>query len=502
MKTQFEQRYSSMSRRSLLGSVLCVTALSSLTVRRSRAGGALDSTGDKILLREIDLLDLQKSLGGAVILPSSLEYDAARRLWNPSVDHHPALIAKCNSLQDIHASLAFARSHNILTAIRCGGHNYYGLGMAHGGMTIDISGYNGVEVDQGNKVALVKGGSILRNLDEATIPLGLATTAGVVSHTGIGGLATGCGQGRLARKFGYTIDNVRAVDVITPDGSSLHADANENRDLYWGVRGGGGNFGIVSMFELQLYDFDPTVTSISFTYPVKKAADVFKVLFELGESVPDEMSLSAGVRTSRDGETVCTFGGVYAGSKGLAQKILDPYLKNLGEPLRTRFNEVDYLWLQGIADGDLLSKRATYYQSGFFNYVDDKIAEAVADYATRNTYPGSQIKFGHQAGKTSILSSNATAYPHRDTLYQFTCDINWGDPQDGPGCMKFADDAWEAIRPMGSGGFYVNLAFGPTEEDIREAYAGNYQRLVAVKNKYDFNNFLRLNVNIKPSNAI
>lgn len=499
--TSSPQSHFSLSRRSLLGGVLGVTAVTSYPLRSSYAGDALASTGEKIHLSERDLMDLERSLSGPVILPSSLNYDAARRLWNPAVDHHPALIAKCNSLEDIQAALQFARHHNVLTAIRCGGHNYDGLGMANGGMTIDISGYNGVEVDQSKMSAFVQGGSILRNLDEATIPLGVATTAGVVSHTGVGGLATGLGQGRLARMLGYTIDNVRGVKVLTPDGRHLHANATQNADLYWGVRGGGGNFGIVTEFELQLYDFNPTVTSISFTYPAAKAADVFKVLFELGEVVPNEMSLSAGVRTSGSGETSCTLGGVYAGSMASAQKILAPYLKKLGDPLSTRFNEVDYLWLQGIADGDLLAKSATYYQSGFFNRVDEKIAEAVADYATKNTYPGSQIRFGHQAGKTAALAPDATAFPHRDTLYQFTTDIHWADPKDGPACRKFADDAWSAIRPMSSGGFYVNLAFGPSEADIREAYAGNYDRLVDVKTKYDPNNFLRLNVNIKPANA-
>ncbi len=499
--TRFPQSPVSLSRRSLLGGLLAVTAVTSFPLRQSYAGEALASTGEKILLSDSDLMDLEKSISGPVILPTSLIYDAERRLWNPAIDHQPALIAKCNTLEDIQAAFQFARSHNILTAIRCGGHNYDGLGMADGGMTIDLSPFRGVEVDEANKVAYVKGGSILRNLDEATIPLGVVTTAGVVSHTGVGGLATGIGQGRLARSFGYTIDNVRGVKVLTPDGRHLRADANENSDLYWGVRGGGSNFGIVTEFEIQLYDFDPTVTSISYTFPVSKAADVYKTLFELGEVVPNAMSLSGGVRTSGSGETTCSLGGNYAGPMAEAQKILAPYIKKLGDPLRTRMNEVDYLWLQGIADGDLLAKSATYYQSGFFNHVDEKIAEEVADYATKNTFPGSQVQFGHQAGKMSTMARDATAFPHRDTVFQFTTDVHWADRRDGPANRKFADDTWAAIRPMGSGGFYVNLAVNPSEADVREAYAENYDRLVEVKDKYDPDNFMRLNVNIKPTGA-
>lgn len=490
-----------LSRRALLGGALAVTAASSFTLRSSYAGEALASTGEKVVLSDADVMKLQDSVSGRVVLPTTLDYNDVRRLWNPAVDHHPALIAQCETLEDIQAAFAFAREHNLLTAIRCGGHNYDGLGMAHGGMTIDLSGYNGADVDQDNKIAWVKGGSILRNLDEATVPLGLATTAGVVSHTGVGGLATGLGQGRLARKFGYTIDNIRAVDVLTPDGRHVHADANENSDLFWGVRGGGSNFGIVTKFEFELYDFDPTVTTISYTYPAAKTADALKVLFELGEVVPNDMSLSSGVRTNGNGESTCTLGGVFAGPQAEAEKILNPYVKALGEPLRTRLGEVDYLWLQGIADGDLLAKTATYYQSGFFNRVDEKVADYVAGYATKNTFPGSQIRFGHQGGKTAELAPDATAFPHRDTLYQFTCDIHWGDRREGEACKQFANAAWQAVKPMSSGGFYVNLAFSPTEDEIRDAYAENYPRLVEVKNKYDPSNFMRLNVNIKPTSA-
>jgi len=499
MKHLTDSYFPRLTRRSLLRGVIGVTAATAFPIGHGHAGEALGSAGGKVILSDRDLVELQKSIAGNIILPSSLEYDDARRLWNPAINHHPAMIVKCTSLDDIHAALQFARSHNVLTAIRCGGHNYDGTGMAHGGVTIDISPYNGVEVDQSKKVAWIKGGSLLRDLDRATIPLGLATTAGVVSHTGVGGLATGCGQGRLARKFGYTIDNNRGVDVITPDGRNVHADANENGDLYWGVRGGGGNFGIVTKFELQLHEFEPNVTSFSYTYPVAKAGDAFKVLFELGDQVPNDMSLSAGVRTSTSGETTATISGNHAGSPDSARKILGPYLAKLGEPIRKRFNGINYLMLQGIADGSLLSQRAIYYRSGFFNQVDDYVAEAVADYASKNTFPGAKIQFGHQAGKTSELASDATAFPHRDTLYQCTVDINWADPKDGPACRKYADDSWDVIGPMSTGGFYVNLAIDPSDDDVRRAYAGNYGRLVKVKNKYDPTNFLRLNVNIKPT---
>ncbi len=490
-----------LDRRSLLRVAIALTAATAVPIRRGHAGEVLASTGETVYVSEDALKDLQRSIAGAVVLPSSANYDAERRLWSPAIDHKPAIIAKCTSLNDIQAALQFARSHNLLTALRCGGHNYDGTGMSDGGITLDLSPYRGVEVDQSKMRAYVKGGSILRNLDEATVPLGVATTAGVVSHTGVGGLATGIGQGRLARLLGYAIDNNRGVEVLTADGELVRANASENSDLFWAVRGGGGNFGIVTEFQFQLYDFDPLITSFSFTYPVSKAADALKTLFELGDRVSNEMSLSAGVRTGHDGVTTSTFGGTYNGSPEAARKILDPYLAKLGEPIRTRFDGVDYLWLQGIADGDLLSKSAVYYQSGFFNRVDEKIADAVADYATKHTYPGAKVNFSHQAGKTAELASDATAYPYRDTLYQCTVDTSWRNPADGPGQRAYCDETWKAIRPMGTGGFYVNLAIGPTEADVRDAYGPNYARLVKLKDKYDPDNFFRTNVNIKPSRA-
>lgn len=265
---------------------------------------------------------------------------------------------------------------------------------------------------------------------------------------------------------------------------------------------GGGNFGIVTKFELQLHEFDPNVTSFSFTYPVAKAGDVLKILFELGERVPNEMSLSAGIRTNGSGETTSSLSGNYVGSPESARKILEPYIGKLGEPIRTRFDGIDYLRLQGIADGTLLSERGIYYRGGFFNHVDDHVAEAVADYGSKHTYPGSNISFSHQAGITSEVASDAMAFPHHDALYQCTVDLAWADPKDGPACRKYADDSWDVIGPMSTGGFYVNLAIDPSDADVRRAYAANYDRLVAVKNKYDPTNFLHLNVNIKPSIAI
>ena len=498
MKQPTQLRYP-LARRSLLRGVIGVTAATVLPSWQSYAGEALAGTGEKIILGDADLLALQSSIGGSVILPTNPSYHDARKLWNPAIDHLPALIVKCESLEDVQAALQFGQSHNVLTAIRCGGHNYGGTGMADGGMTVDISAINGVEVDASKKVALVSGGSLLQNLDRATVPLGLATTAGVVSHTGVGGLATGLGQGRMARKLGYTIDNIRGLQVMTLDGKIQRANAEENSDLYWGVRGGGGNFGIVTEFQLQLHEIDPNVMTFSYTYPIAKAADVIKTLFELGEHVPNEMSLGGGINTNGEGKTTVSISATHIGSPESAKKIIGNRLDHLGEPIGTRFGGIDYLRLQGIADGTLLSTRSVYSKSGFFNHVDDRIAESIAEYGSKHTMPGTQIRIAQQGGLGNTVARDATAFPHRDTIFQCTVDVNWTDPKDAPKYKKFTNDAWDELWPLTNGGFYINTAIDPSEIEVRRAYAENYERLVELKNKYDPANFLKLNVNIKPS---
>ena len=490
-----------LGRRSLMRGALAVTALSSVPAWRGYAGEAVSLGGDKIFLSDRDLMDLQRSLAGPVILPSDAAYDQERRVWSPRVDNRPAVIAKCTSLDDMRAALQFARSHNLLTALRCGGHSVDGISMADGGLTLDLSPYSGVEVDLDNKIAYVKGGSLLGDLDRATVPHGLGTTAGVVSHTGIGGLATGIGQGRLARSHGYTIDNIRGVTVITADGNHLRADGSENSDLHWAVRGGSGNFGIVTEFELQLHEMDLTVTSFSFTYPAEKAEACFKTLFELGEQVPNDMSLGAGIATDGRGETTSSFRGTYIGSPGEARKIIDPYVEKLGKPIRVRFDGINYVTLQSIGDGPVHSNVYAHNETGFFNHVDDSVAEAFAEYGTKYPEPYTSIGLSQQGGIANTVARDATAFPHRDTIYQCTVGVQWFDPKDGPQQIKYAKDCWGVLGQMSAGGFYVNSAVDPTDDDIRRIYADNLPRLVDVKSKYDPTNFFRLNANIKPTSA-
>jgi len=490
-----------IDRRALLRGVAAVAAVSSVPWRQSFALDALSSGGHPVALSEAALADLQKSIQGQVILPSSAQYDSARRVWNPRIDGRPALIAMCSSVADVQATVQFARSHDLLTAVRCGGHSYAGFSMPNGGLVIDLSSINGVEVDPTKQRAWVDGGARLGNLDRATAPHGLATTAGVVSHTGVGGLATVCGQGRLARKHGYTIDNIRALELVTAEGRLVRANSTENPDLFWAVRGGSGNFGIVTKFEFELYELDPSVTSFSYVYGLDQAKAMMDLYFELSEHVPNEMSLSAGLNTSDKGETTASISGTYLGTPEAAEKLLAP-LAPLGTPARKRLDAIDYVKLQSIADGtSLFSPRAVYYRSGYFNHVDSRLTTVFVDYVTKSARPGTSIRFSQQGGVAGKVPTHATAFADRDALHQCAVDVEWTGPNDEAQQRKYADDSWAVLAPMSDGSFYLNFATDLSDAEVRRTFRGNYPRLVDVKTKYDPKNFFHLNPNIKPRSA-
>ena len=495
---------SRFNRRSLMRGVLAVAAASASPLRFAHAAPAVSNKGAKVMLSEAAVADLQKSIKGNVILPESPDYERARKVWAPWIDRRPALIAKVTSTADIQASLQFAKSHDLLTAIRCGGHSNAGNGMCDGGMVIDLTAFNGVEVDPAKKIARVSGGALLGNLDRASAPHKLATTAGVVSHTGVGGLATGAGQGRLARMFGLTIDNNLGVEMALLDGRIVKANAKENPDLYWAIRGGGGNFGIVTQFEFQLHDYDGVITTFSYTYPAAKAKDVMKLYLDMNDAMPPQMTLGAGVRTSERGETTASFSGTYIGPKDAAERLLAP-LKALGTPINTRVDQMEYVKLQSIADGSLLSDRFAYNKGGFFSKVDIKLCEAMVDFQTRTNVPRTGARFGQQGGAISKVAETATAFAQRDGIHQVSLDVDWmaNAGYDVAGGIKYIRDLWAMMEPQSTHGFYLNTINDDENPDrIRTTYRGNYARLQAIKAKYDPSNFLHLNPNIKPKTAV
>ncbi len=495
-----------MKRRELLTTAMSVFAASTFPAGNGFAADfqAVGSQGEKVALNEAAIADLQKHNKGGVILPTSADYETARKIWNGSFNNrHPALIVRCADNNDVISAVQFARRHNLLTAVRCGGHSYSGQSTCDGGLVIDLGPYNTTVVDPGKKIARVDGGSMLRSLDRASEKYGLATTAGYVSHTGVGGLTTGGGQGRLQRKFGLSIDNLLSVDVVTADGKLLHADANENPDLFWAVRGGGGNFGIVTMFEFQLHELSPIVTSFNYTYAMADAVDVFKFYFDFNDQASDDMVAGAGMRRGAEGAPTVSISGTFIGSQKEAEAQLAPLAKFSKKPINARVGEARYADLQAGADNENAAGREFYSRYAFFNHVDPKLPEALVKTFMRGDGPPARtsMSIGSQGGVSGRIPENATAYAHRDAPYQLSTSADWIEKSEGQGLMKFCRESHAALLPYSDGGFYINQTTDEGEKQIRDNYRGNYERLVDAKTKYDPTNFFHLNANIRPRKA-
>jgi FAD/FMN-containing dehydrogenase len=491
-----------MKRRDFLASSLLATAGTSFPVGLGIAADlqAVAPKGDKISIGDKAVADLQKSIKGQVVLPTSAEYEAARKIWNGSFDKRPAMIVRCADAADVASAVQFSRANNVLLAVRGGGHSYSGQSTTDGGLVVDLSMMQKSEVDTGSKTCWLQGGALLGNLDRAGAEHGLATTAGFVSHTGVGGLATGGGHGRLMKKFGLTLDNILAVEMVTADGKQVTASANENSDLFWAVRGGGGNFGIVTNFKFQLYPMDPMVSSFAYTFPIADAKDVMKFYFEWDAQQPDETASSLGLRHPAQGEPSISIGGTFIGTPAKCEKAIGK-LVTFGKPIQGRVTAANYVTMQAAADKIYAHGRDYYSKSGFFNQVDAKLPDVMLDYFLKNPKARGGISAASHGGKAARVPMDATAYAHRDAKYQINISVDWDKPEDGAGWFKYARDYWTVMQPLAGAGFYVNTTDDPRESAVRENYRGNYDRLVAIKTKWDPTNVFRLNANIRPKTA-
>ncbi len=483
-----------------LRSAVAITAGSAFTGRAYAAETkATGYKGNKVTLSDAAVMDLQKSLRGAVLLPTSPDYEETRKLWNGEFNNlNPAMIAKVATAEDVQNAVRFARAHDLLVAVRCGGHSYMGQSSCDGGLVIDMRAIGDVQVDAAAKTARVGGGALLGAMDAATMKYGLATTAGVIAHTGIGGLATGGGQGRLQRNFGMTVDNIRGVEVVTADGRLLKANATENADLYWAVRGGGGNFGIVTAFDMQLHAIDPKVTSYNFAFPMSRVKDAMKFYLDFSANAPDSLSVSFGLRSPEKGEATCSISGGFIGTPQAAEKLLEP-IKVLGTPVGTpRLSDIEYVKIQSAGDAANPHGGHYYMRVAYQNTPDMKLGEHVIEVMSRAPVPGLNLGFSQQGGAGARVPVEATAYANRPAQYQLALQTKWEDPAQGPDLIKKVRERWNDIKPATNGGFYVNHA---ADEDMNEAaknYGANYPRLVEIKTKYDPTNFFHRNFNIVP----
>jgi FAD/FMN-containing dehydrogenase len=500
-----------MKRREFLGST--VAAAVALSLPRTPAFGALyrvprhrisdvpavRGDGTPITLKEAEIRELRDALRGRLLLASDDGYDDARLVLNPAINRRPALIVQATGVADVRYAVDFARAHSLLLAVKCGGHSPSGQSTCDRGMMIDLSPFRGVRVDPTARRAWVAGGTLLGLVDHEVLAHGLGTTLGTVSHTGVGGLTTGGGFGRLGRRFGLALDNVMSVDVVTADGTLRHASRTENPDLYWGVRGGGGNFGVVTSFEFQLHPMQRRVVAGDMIYPIARAKELLRIYADYSAEAPDSlymdwfMSHPPGGAPGVAGVNVC-----YSGPEQSAERALAP-LRKLGTPMVDTVKAMDYAAVQ--RSGDVTDPRAngTYLKGGFTAEIKPALIDAIIDGFQPHPARSTVIFFQQGGGAVGRVSSSATAFAHRYARQTMITVVGWRMQDDGAPHVAWIKDYWTKLQPY-TYGFYINAMAGDeSDKVINENYRENYPRLVTVKNRYDPGNLFRLNANVQPT---
>ena len=435
---------------------------------------------------------------GAVIGPGDDGYDAHREVWNAMVDRRPALIARCASAADVAAAIRHAREAGLEIGVKCGGHSVLGLSVPEGGLMIDLTPMGEVRVDPAARRATVGGGALLRYLDQASQAHGLATTAGNVSHTGVGGLTLGGGMGWLARQFGLACDNVEAYTLVTADGETLRATADEHPDLVWALRGGGGNFGVVTEFEFRLHPVAGQVTVVELTFDVTDAFEPMRRWRDLLPDAPRPSTLTADA-VNADGRPAVVIGFVWVGDPEEAQVYLRT-MRTIGKPRSEAVSRMSYLDLQTSGDANHHHGKRRYASGHYLAELSDAAIEAFLSRGVDGGDWGTAANGGFQAygGAIADVGNEDSAFSHRDALVEFFGGHTWIDPAEDAERMASARAFGAALAPFASG-VYVNALFEQGEEGVRRAYGdAKLRRLAEIKRRYDPDNVFHLNQNIAP----
>ena len=444
------------------------------------------------------IAELKAGFKGALLRSGEDGYDQARTVWNGMIDKCPALIARCTNSTDVISAVRFARKHHLLVSVRGGGHNIAGNAVCAGGLMIDLSLMKAISVDATKQTARAEAGVLWSELDQATQQHGLATTGGTVSHTGIAGLTLGGGLGWLMGKHGLTCDNLLSVDMVTADGELLTASETENEDLFWAIRGGGGNFGIVTSFEYQLHPVGPTILGGMVLYPQSQAKEVLRFYRNFARSTSDDLIIFAALLNTPDGIPVIALLVGWFGPLAEGEKHLKP-IRDFGTPLADLVAEIPYTQHQTLFDAATPHGLLRYWKSGNLPEIKDGLIDVIVDQAARQPSPYSFILFFHMKGAAARVDSAKTAFGLREDQWDFDIVSQWTDPDDNQINIDWTRTFWNQVEPY-TKGVYVNH-LGGEEEAIRvsAAYGPNYERLVALKTKYDPENFFRLNNNIAPN---
>ena len=443
---------------------------------------------------------LGKSFLGRLLRPGDDGYDEARKVWNGMFDRRPALIARCAGTADVIRAVAFAQEHRVAVAVRGGGHSFPGHSVCQGGLVIDLSAMKGIRVDPTGRTVRAQPGVKWLEFDHETQAFGLATTGGTASDTGIAGLTLGGGLGWLSGKYGLTIDNLISADVVLADGRFVTASATQHPDLFWGLRGGSGNFGVVTSFEYRLHPVGPTILGGMALYPLAAARDVLRFYRELGRTAPDELTLYAGFLTPPGADTMVGLIACYCGPLDQGEAVIRP-IRSFGPPVHDMLGPIPYAAQQSLTDAALPGGSYYYAKGGFLADLPDQAIEVFAEHVATKPSPLSAVLVQTVRGAASRVSPTETAFAHRGFPYAPVIVSQWLDEAKSEENVAWARGFWNALHPYAGAGVYVNDLGQDDEDRVRMAYGANYQRLADLKRTYDPDNVFRLNPNIKPASS-
>jgi len=450
--------------------------------------------------------ELKTAIRGQLMLPDDAGFDEARSIWNAMIDRRPAMILRCAGVADVRRGIAFARENGLPLAIRGGGHNIAGSAVCDDGLVLDFSLMKSVRIDPFAKRAYVEPGATLADFDHEAQAFGLATPLGINSTTGVAGLTLGGGFGWLSRRYGMTVDNLISADVVTADGELLRASAESNEDLFWAIRGGGGNFGVITSFVFELHPVGPMVFGGLVVLPLDQARDALVKYRAATPDMPDELSVWAVLRLAPPlpflpsdvhGKPVIIFAMCYTGPTANGPSAVAP-VKTFGTPVGEHLGEMPYAMWQKAFDPLLAPGSRNYWKSHNLASIDDGLIEALLQSIQNLPSPQCEIFFGQIGAQTQRVPVNATAYSSRDTQYAMNVHGRWEDPADDDRCISWARAFFDASAPFSLGSVYVNFMTQEEAGRVADAYGPNYERLVAVKSRYDPHNLFSHNQNIRP----
>ncbi len=451
---------------------------------------------------------LRKSVRGKVLLPADAGYDVARTVWNATVDRKPAVIVQCTGTADVMQAVNFARDHGLVLAVRGGGHNIAGSAICNDGLVIDLSQLRSVHIDSRERVAWVSPGATLGDFDHEAQALGLATPLGINSTTGVAGLTLGGGFGWLTRQYGMTVDNLLGCEVVTADGQRRWADTKEEPELFWALRGGGGNFGVVTLFQFRLHPVGPLVTAGLLVFPGVEGKSVLRQYRAFAETaMPDNLNVWVVLRkapplpflpSSAHGTDVVVLAAFYTGDPDSADKAIDP-LRAFGQTVGEHVGQMPYTAWQQAFDPLLTPGARNYWKSHNFTRLDDAAIDLMTDYAVRGPSANAEIFIGQVGGVANRVAADATAYNHRDARYVMNVHSRWDRADEDAACIAWARDFFNASAPYATGGVYVNFMTEDESARVGAAYGPNFDRLARAKRTYDPQNLFRTNQNIAPA---